>query len=385
MPTKTEPDSFELRYPPLVLFGWGKRAALTDVLRGITANARVPGVLLVCTRSAARNPGLEFWRALCEGRVVAEHVGVPHDPPLETVDRLAAKARDHAAEAVVAVGGGSVLDVAKAAAVLATSNEGITAWFSGRWAPSRSGLPVVALPTTAGTGAEITRNAVLTDPERRIKRSVRAPFMIPQAAICDPELTVTMPPELTAASGLDALTQAIESYVSIRANTVTRALAAEAVKLLLNRLPAAFCNGADVGARTAVAKASLLSALSFSQSGLGAAHGLGHPIGALLSLPHGLTCGILLPHILDWNAPECGDRLEALAAESGHPSPTAFIARVRALVADVGLPPDFRELGLMRSHFPHIIANCRSGSMRANPRPMSDRDIEEFLTPLARI
>ncbi len=384
MQAKDPRESFELRYPPLVLFGWGKRAALPAALREITGNTRVPGVFLVCTHSAARDPGLDFWRGLCEGRIVAEHVGVPHDPPLATVDRLAAEARDSGAEAVVAVGGGSVMDAAKAAAVLATADVGITAWFEGRWTPKHPGLPAVALPTTAGTGAEITRNAVLTDPDRKVKRSVRAPFMVPRVAICDPELTLTMPPELTAASGLDALTQAIESHVSNRGNAVTRALAAQAVKLLLDRLPAACRDGADVDARTAVAKASLLAALSFSQGALGAAHGLGHPIGALLDLPHGLTCGILLPHVLAWNAPECMDRIAELAAASGHPSPEAFIARVRSLVAEVGLPPDFRELGLERGHFRHITANCRSGSMRANPRPMSDRDIEEFLTPLAR-
>ena len=377
------PDCFDLHYPPLVMFGWGKRMALPEVLQTATGDRRSPAVLLVCTRSAARDPGIEAWRRLCGNRTVAERVGIPRDPPLEIVDELAALARETMAEVVVAVGGGSVLDAAKAAALLAPAGRNVAEWFEAAWTPDGPGLPFVALPTTAGTGAEITCNAVLTDPKRRIKKSVRSPFMIAQAAICDPELTVTMPPGLTAASGLDALTQAVESYISARGNAVTGALAAEAVELLMAHLPEAFRRGADADARTAVAKGSLLTALSFSQGGLGAAHGLGHPIGALLGLPHGRTCGILLPHVLEWNAPVCGRNLEELAARTGNESAAAFIAKIKALVAALGLPPDFKSAGFSRRHFPHIIANCRSGSMRANPRPMSDAAFEDFLAPLA--
>jgi len=383
MSRKRPNDDFELRYPPVVLFGWGKRNALPECLREATGNQRIPAVLLVCTRSVADNPGIEVWRGLCGRQVVAEHIGIPQDPPLDVVDELAALAREKRAEVVVAVGGGSVMDAAKAAAMLAPTEQRVKAWFEGAWAPGGPGIPVIALPTTAGTGAEITRNAVLTDPEQRVKKSVRSPFMIPRVAICDPELTVTMPPGLTAAGGLDALTQAVEAYLSLKGNRVTRTLAAEAVGILLDNLPVAFRNGADTAARTAVAKASLMTALAFSQGGLGAAHGLGHPIGALLRLPHGRTCGILLPHVLSWNAPACRPELEELSARVGGSSAENFLVRIRDLVEALGLPMDFKSAGLVPSHFPHIIANCRSGSMRANPRPMSDADIERFLDPLA--
>ncbi len=385
-PAPTECE-FTLSYPPRVLFGWGAREHLPEVLDEVAVRlgaSRPLPVLLVCTRSAARIPGLETWRALCRNAVAAEQVGVPAEPTLEAVDGLARMAAKSRARAVVAVGGGSVIDAAKAAAAIAPENAPAAAFFYGEKQIQSPGLPLIALPTTAGSGAEITRNSVLLDPGRKIKKSLRSPFMTPAAAVVDPELTLTMPKRLTAASGIDALTQALESFISRRANVVSRILALEAARLLFRNLLRAFEQGGDRAARTAVARGSLLGALSFSQGGLGAAHGLGHPIGALLGLAHGLTCGILLPRVLEWNAPVCREALDTLAAGLGLADGPALIAAVQNLVRNLGIPPDFKAFGLGQEHFDFIVAHCRSGSMAANPRPMSDADIRDFLAPLAR-
>jgi alcohol dehydrogenase class IV len=303
---------------------------------------------------------------------------------LGTVDTLVRLARGVAAEAIVGVGGGSVIDAAKAAAVLAPLEGSVTEYFRGESEITAPGLPYVAMPTTAGTGAEITRNAVLTDPEAGVKRSLRSPHMVPAAALIDPELTTTMPPALTAHSGLDALTQAVESYTSLRSNAVSRPLAIEAIQRLFSALPAAYRDGSHREARTTVAEGSLLSAMAFSQSGLGAVHGLAHPIGHILNLPHGLTCAVLLPHILRWNEPACHRELEALAAAIGGRSAEDFIEAVTQLCHTLGIPSTFAELGLDKQHVAPIVANCRSGSMAANPKPMSDEDVRELLGRLRR-
>jgi alcohol dehydrogenase class IV len=243
-------------------------------------------------------------------------------------------------------------------------------------------LPVIALPTTAGSGAEITNNAVLTDPETRVKKSLRSPLMVPAAAVVDAELTLSQPPDLTAWSGLDALTQAIESYLSLTANAASRALARQAVAQLMRHLPAAVHNGQDREVRTAVAEGSLLSAMAFSQGGLGAAHGLAHPLGLGLGLAHGFTCAILLPHVLRWNAAVCAGQLGELAQAVNVPDAAAFVASVSRLCQELHVPDTFAGTGLSGDHFPAILANCRTASMKANPRPMSDEDVRNLLTIL---
>jgi alcohol dehydrogenase class IV len=316
--------------------------------------------------------------------VVATHAGVPHDPPLAAVDAVIALARQGEAEVIVAAGGGSVIDAAKAAAaVVPTGADGVGHFFHGEQTVTEPGLPLIALPTTAGSGAEITKNAVLTDRQASLKKSIRSPHMVPRGAIVDPDMTLTAPPSLTAASGLDALTQAIESYLSIRANAVTSALARTAVGLIAAHLPMAFRNGDNLAARTEVARGSLLSAMAFSQSGLGAVHGLAHPLGTALGLPHGLVCAILLPHVLAWNTPACQVKMAELGGTLGLGTAEDFARAITELCDALDVPKDFSEHGLHPDQFDFVIANCRSNSMRTTPRPMRDADVRSLLERLA--
>jgi alcohol dehydrogenase class IV len=371
--------NFELNYPPKIVFGWGARQRLPELLADL--NCQRP--LLVCTGRVADQ--LSEWQHLCAGRLVAHYAPVPHDPPLPVVAEIVALARNIQADAIVAVGGGSVIDAAKAAAAVAPAPGCLEDYFSGGLALDRPGLPFLALPTTAGTGAEITRNAVLTDPINGVKKSLRSPYMVPQVALVDPELTLSMPPALTAASGLDALTQAVESHICTRTNAVSRALSLKASGLLLQNLALVCRDGHERVARTHVAEGSLLSAMAFSQSGLGAVHGLAHPIGLALDLPHGLVCAVLLPHILRWNLPECRAALDELAREVNLADAEAFVRAVETLCRELEIPADFAQAGLRASHFESILANCRSNSMAANPRFMSDADVLHLLENLSHV
>lgn len=370
--------SFSLAYPPAIHYGWGRRHDLAGMMtaRGF----RRP--LLVTTRSLGNESGRRIWEQLCGIPFVHVISGVPHDPPLEVVDEIIAAGRELAADAVLAVGGGSVIDAAKAAAALVPRVGWTGEYYCGEREIDSPGLPLLALPTTAGTGAEMTRNAVLSDPRTGEKKSLRSPHLVPSVALIDPELTVSMPPGLTAASGLDAFTQAVESFISKRANAVSRPLALEASGLLFHWLPLAYREGENQEARERVARGSLLSALAFSQSGLGAVHGLAHPIGSALQLPHGLTCAILLPHVLEWNLPACREELASLARHCAGEQAEGLVTAVRELTQALDIPTSFAEHGLTAEHFPFILSHCRSGSMKATPRPLSDDDIVELLQPL---
>jgi alcohol dehydrogenase class IV len=206
--------------------------------------------------------------------------------------------------------------------------------------------------------------------------------MVPRIAIIDPELTLSMSPALTAASGLDALTQAIESHLSLGAHATSQALALAAVRLLVRWLPAAYADGTDREARIRVAEGSMLSAMAFGQSGLGAVHGLAHPIGHLLNLPHGHTCAVLLPYILRWNAPAKPAEFLELAATCGLKDGEDFVATIETMNREMSIPATFAELR-PEIHADYIVANCRSGSMKANPRPLDDNAVRALIQTLA--
>jgi len=275
-----------------------------------------------------------------------------------------------------------VIDAAKAAAAIIPLDGKTCDYFYGRKSIPGKGLFFAALPTTAGTGTEATPNSVLTDPETEIKKSIRHDTMFPDLAIVDPELTYTCPRDLTAHSGLDALTQAIESYISRGANSVSKVLAAKATQLIFNALPLVCADLKNQSARNDMAEGSMITALAFAQSSLGSVHGLGHPLGSKLHVPHGLCCAILLPKILRWNQNFCSEALDELALSCDCVNGNDFIAKIEKLCKDLGIPDNFREFGISSDIFPFVLKNCRSGSMRSNPRHFEDNEILKILESL---
>ncbi len=338
--------------------------------------------LLVTGRRAMRQAGVtdRAVRALEEaGATVALYEQVPPEPTLGCVDDGREALRQAQADVVIGIGGGSVIDTAKAIAGLARADAKCAVFFAGEPLPDR-GVPVVAVPTTAGTGAEVTRNSVLTDPTGPTKASIRGDVLMPAVAIVDPELTVSMPPEVTARSGMDALTQAIESYWSIHATPVTEALAVRAIELISRHLVTAYERGADPDAREAMAYGSLLAGMAFANSRLGAVHGLAHPLGVRYHVGHGEVCAILLPHVMRLNcqaAPAKYDRISDMVGGDGADFTEGLLQRLN-------LPTTLEQVGLSRADFATIVAESMpSGSLKANPKKVTEADLIAILTAVS--
>lgn len=334
-----------------------------------------------------RSGVIEELRACLAAAAVTSSVfaEVDPEPSLDTVDRGREAFRSQQCDLVIAVGGGSALDVGKAIAALAPCQEPVSHYFGGVEIPGQ-GRPCIALPTTSGTGAEVTPNSVLTNTAQAEKASIRGHCLLPEVAIVDPELTLTCPPEQTAFSGLDALTQALESYVSTGANPVSDLLCEESFRRIAGSLRRAVEDGADREARENMALGSLLAGLALASARLGLVHGLAHPLGALYHLPHGQVCGALLPHVMAYNMPVAEPRYTRLARLLDLGSDArALMGWVEALVRDLGADLNFAAAGLTDADFPAIIPpTLASGSSKHNPRPVEEAGVRELLVSLIR-
>lgn len=387
MPQETDIPAYDLALPPLVRFGPGRVAETGDIVRLLGRRAWLVGGRRSLIESSSR-PRLEasLEAAGISHTIVAESAGEP------TVDQVAAAltslprdGRDGAV--IVAVGGGSAIDLAKAVAALATNVgseataedemaaavvdhlEGVGSRTITRWP-----LPVVAIPTTAGTGAEATRNAVVSCVRRRFKKSMRSPLMVPRAAIIDPALCAGCDHATTAATGLDAITQLVESFICRFARPVPRALVLETLPRALHALPRVLAEPDDLAARAALSHAAFVSGVALANSGLGMAHGVAAALGVECGTAHGLACALMLPIALRVNAvAAAGDlaRLERAmdpAAEGDDRLlATAFGERIERLCRMAGVPRRLAEVGLERARIPWLAEHSGGASMRGNP------------------
>ena len=317
------------------------------------------------------------------GHIVKSVTGIRGEGPIEDVDRIIMEARNCSADAVVAIGGGSVIDCGKAAAALIPLGGTCREYFSGEKTVPGKGLYFAALPTTSGTGAECTCNSVLADGETFVKKSLRHPSMTPDLAIVDPLLTVSCPPDLTAASGLDAFVQSFECVTNPKSSSYSESLCYKAMSLIARNLKKAYLEPENIEARCAMAEASLLTGMAFAATGLGAIHGLAHPIGALLHVPHGAACAALIPSVVKWNLSCCEEKYAEMAevCKFGKTGKD-FLHGAVALAESCGVKAHFRDYGLKEKHFDFIVKNCRSASMKGNPRSMSDDEVIALLETL---
>ena len=318
---------------------------------------------------------------------------VAGEPDVDTVRQGASLARSERCEVVIGCGGGSAIDAGKAIAALARNSGEPLDYLEvvGRGEPlPHPPLPFIAIPTTAGTGSEVTRNAVLGVPERRVKASLRSSLMLPRVALVDPDLTLGLPPDITASTGLDALTQLIEPYVCARRNAMTDMFAVEGMRAAAQWLRAAFRDGGNPEAREAMSFASLLGGLSLANAGLGVVHGFAAPIGGMFPAPHGAVCAALLPHGMQANiealrARSRRDEVEryrqiaAILTGDPHAMPEDGVAWVRALCAELRTPP-LRAYGITESHAPELIeAASKASSMKANPVALAPEELAQVL------
>jgi len=337
--------------------------------------------LIVTGRSAMRRSGATARVASllkAAGVEAAVFEQVEHDPDATTVDAGRAACREGRCDLAIGLGGGSALDAAKAIAALANESEPAADFVLGK-PIAQPGLPFIAIPTTSGTGAEVTKNAVISVRAARLKQSIRAECMMPAVAVVDPELTVSCPPQVTAAAGMDALVQAIESFTSVHATPLTDALAFDAACRLLSWLPAAWEDGKDIRAREQCAYASLMAGMALANARLGAVHGIAHPLGARYGIEHGVICALLMPHVMRLNRGHVGDKYDRLCAVAGGDIIEVF----EALVERFGLRRALDGVAIPREDFPAIAReSLPSGSLKANPRKFTEGDVITVLEAL---
>lgn len=314
-------------------------------------------------------------------------IEVKGEPTLEQVDLALRQARNFGAECVIGMGGGSPIDLAKAVAGLFREEAPVLDFFYGKPA-NGTGIPLIAVPTVAGSGAEVTPNAVLSNTDSMVKLSIKHLDFTPKVAIIDPELMTGVGPQTTAYSGMDGLCQAIEAFTSKGANAFTDVLAKEATLRFARHLPEAVANGANLAARESLALASAMGGMALSVARLGAVHGLAHPIGIRYGQPHGKVCAVLLPIIMDFNIPVAGAKYAKLSRALGMTSPemsevdqaTELVRYIIALNKRLNIPHYLRELGIVQEDFPALIAeSLPSGSLKANPRAVGAEDIATML------
>jgi alcohol dehydrogenase class IV len=375
---------FEFATAGRILVGPGRAADLPSVLAGLGSR------VLVCTGgNPERHAGL--LAGLGEPAAVFP---VAAEPTVELARAAVAAAREHGADVIAAIGGGSVIDTGKAVAML-LGNGGdpldyLEVVGSGR-AITRPAVPCVAVPTTAGTGAEVTANAVLAVPSHQVKASLRSPLLIPRVALVDPLLTVSCPPPVTAASGLDALTQCLEPFVSVQATPLTDGLAREGLRRAGTGLRAAYADGLDIAARADMAMCSLLGGMALANAKLGAVHGLAGVVGGTADVPHGLACATLLAPVIEANvraarsSPSGAEVLERYAEAArlltGQPAASVQdgLTWIRETLTLLNVP-GLATFGLRSQEVDDIAAKALvSSSMKGNPVPLSHAELKAIL------
>jgi len=385
---------WEFNLPTKVIFG---RGSLNKLGREVKSLGRT--ILLVTGRRALRESGIldsvnrilnkEKIRSIIYDQVSAE-------PDIEVVDKGTVFARRNKCNVVVGIGGGSAIDVAKAIAGLALEEDfrSVAEYLEGEGTKRLNsyGLPFIAVPTTAGTGAEVTRNAVIVNRQTRSKRSFRSNYLFARMTIIDPALTVSLPREITASSGIDTLSHLIEGYVSRKSNPLTDLLAIKGISLVGEALIAAYNNGADLEAREKMSLASLLGGIVLTNSGLGIAHGIAPFLGALYNVPHGVANGILLSHAIEFNLSSSIQKFKSIARALGEKidgitdeeAGCKALSMVERMVKELKFPQSLTEFGVKPEGLAELAKkSLTSNSTRGNPRQVSYEDLLLLLKKIA--
>lgn len=373
---------FEFATATRIVFGAGTAATLPDLARSYGTR---PLVLTGASRTGAP----------ISSALATETLTVSGEPTVDLVREGARRVNELGCDVVISIGGGSVIDLGKSIATIATNGgeplEFLEVVGKGRTITVPP-LAFIAAPTTAGTGSEVTRNAVLGSPEHGVKVSLRSPLMLPRVAVVDPELTYGLPPPMTAYTGLDALTQLIEPYVSARANPLVNAICVGGIRRAAGALRRVYHDSADCEARRDMALASLFGGLALANAGLGVVHGFASPLGGQWRAPHGALCAALLPHGMKANVTALRSRAP------GHPALDSYteIARmltgrsearaedgvdwVSALCAELNIP-SLRAWGITQSDLPDVVEKAaRASSMQANPLPLTSEELTATLS-----
>jgi alcohol dehydrogenase class IV len=378
--------SFEFATATRIVFGIGKLHDAGEIAAGLGSHA-----LVVSSGSGRAAPLVAQLR---ERGLVTTSLDVAGEPTIAMIECGATHARDQRCDLVVAIGGGSVIDAGKALAALLTNHDPLREYLevvgNARPLVNRS-APYIAIPTTAGTGAEVSRNAVLMAEEERVKVSLRSALMLPTVALVDPSLTYTLPPTVTASTGLDALTQCLEPFVTPQSNPITDGISREGLRRAAGALRRAYHDGGDVDARSDMSIASLCGGLSLANAKLGAVHGFAAPLGGMFPIQHGVACARLLAPVTRINVRALRERAPASTALARYDEAARILtgrsdARaedgaewLRTLVDELQVPP-LSAYGLTTQLMPGVVEQAkRASSMKGNPVVLTDDELAEAL------
>lgn len=381
--------SFEFYTSTKIIFGNGKFSKAAEV-----SNEYADNYFIVSGQSMIKSGHIEeLERKFDDYKIKYTYYCKPEgEPTAEMIENGVKFAADKNCNGVIAIGGGSVIDTGKAIASLITNGGSVIDYIEGVGRGKKiikESVPFIAVPTTSGTGSEVTKNAVIISKEDKFKKSMRSDKMYAKAAIIDPMLTVSLPSDNTAASGMDALTQLIESYVSRKSEPLTDALSLYGIKLAGKWLKRSYIDAECLHAREFMSLASLISGICIANSGLGAVHGISSSLGAHYGISHGLSCGILLPYIMNVNfkaEPEkfwdIGNALTGNEYKNADDSIKASIDFINQLKDDMSIPIDLKCFKIDDSELEVIAQDSKGSSMSGNPVELNNHDIEDILRQL---
>ncbi len=380
--TPTLQRTITLRQPGTITFGAGCAADSVEWL----LPHRPQAVLVVYPSiiASSASPIIDRLRQRGVGVVVINEV--PPEPDVVGFEKIRASVRGAKVDAVLAIGGGSVLDVAKLLAALHRSTASVREFFGSGLLPPRP-LPLVCLPTTAGTGSEVSPNAILYDEVDQLKKAVISPHLVPDAVFIDPQLTVSVPPALTAATGIDALSHCLEAYANRVAHPLIDLYALQGIRLIASHLKRAVDQPTDLEARSAVALGSLYGGICLGPVNTAAVHALAYPLGSEFRLAHGLSIALLLPHVVRFNLPAAPGRYADIARALGVPEGADSLAtamrgvdRLAALGAECGIPSGLAVCGVPADAIPRMAADAMKVTrlLKNNPRDVTLADAEQI-------
>ena len=374
---------FEFTLPTKIIYGCGVLKQLPEEIRAAGGTK----ILLITDTGITKAGITALITDLLDasGLEYTVYDGVEANPKDVNCEDAARAARSIGADCMVAVGGGSPIDCAKAVGVLLAHDAEFIKPYEGKTAATLQGPPLITIPTTSGTGSEITFSSVITDTRNRYKMTIKSPFTAATTAICDPELTISVPPMITATTGVDALTHSIEGFTAVNSEPIGDAAALYSIELISQSLVRAVRDGSDLEARGNMLMASMLGGLSFSHSDVASVHCIAEALGSMYDLPHGTCNAIFLPYVMEYNMDYCQDRYARVATAMGltwqteEEGAAKAVAFVKHLTRDVGLPT-FASLDPDPADFPKLAEmSVNNGSNEDNPRPMTAKDYEILL------
>ena len=366
-----------IKVPDLIIYG----SNTVDEIGALAKNYGNRGVLIYGGTSFRKSGNHDrIMNILKKSALSIEEIGgISHDPDDKLVESVTDGILKINPDFIIGVGGGSVVDVAKAASIIATNGGKVNDYWEGK-SFTKPSIPYIAVPTTSGTGSEVTKNAVITGKDRHFKKSIRSEYMIPDVALVDPTLTLSVPPDVTAATGLDALIQNLEAYTSKNAGPITDTLARKGIELSGKYLLRAVENTDDLEAREGLSLSSLYGGITLLNAGLGLSHALSHPLGIRFGIHHGKACALTMAKVIEYNFSARKQKYEEVGMLLGGTKDcvTAF----NKLTKSLGISTKLSDYGIREEHIPVIIEDSKGGSRRYNPIDHSDEVVAKLVYEL---